>query len=137
MKITNKIYHDSMEYLLELYDGYKEIAPDALYNQFKNSPYGVFEKDESFISLEHGSLIQKNLKFAPEIEVMYILNDLGTTVTYNKDGSLVIYEILDSTEDGLDVIATVSDESGEVEFKVTIETTYDWVTSVALIFFIN
>lgn len=125
MKITHEMYQNSMEYLLGLHDEYKEIAPNELYNQFKNSPYGVFEKDESFISLEHGSLIQKNLKFAPEVEVMYICNDFNITVTYYKDGSLVIHEILDITEDGLDVIATVSDESGEVEFKVEIVTTYN------------
>lgn len=125
MKITNKMYHDSMEYLLELYDEYKEIAPDDLYNQFKNSHYGVFEKDESFIALEHGSLIEKNLKYAPEVEVMYIFNDFYTTVFYNKNGSLSVHEILDTTEDGLSVIANVSDESGKVEFKVTIETTYN------------
>ncbi|KMQ15290.1 hypothetical protein [Bacillus mycoides] len=124
MKITHEIYQNSMERLLELYDEYKEIAPDDLYNQFKNSHYGVFEKDESFIALEHGSLIQKNLKYAPEVEVMYIFNDFEITVNYNKDGSLLIYEILDTTDDGLGVIASVSDESGEVEFKVTIDLMY-------------
>ncbi|MED0826572.1 hypothetical protein [Bacillus pacificus] len=125
MKITHKIYRDSMERLLELYDEYKEIAPDDLYNQFKNSHYGVFEKDESFISLEHGSFIEKNLKSIPEIEVMYMFNDFSTTVIYNKDNSLEINETLYTTDDGLSVIANVSDESGEVEFKVTIELMYN------------
>lgn len=125
MKITNKMYHDSMEHLLELYDEYSEINPNDLYNKFKNSPYGKYEKDESFISLEHGSLIQKNLEFAPEVEVMYIFNDFYTTVIYYKDGSLGVHEVLDSTEDGLEMIATASDESGEIEFKVEIEPMYD------------
>lgn len=125
MKITHKIYRDSMERLLELYDKYKEIAPHDLYNQFKNSHYGVFEKDESFISLEHGSLIEKNLKYAPEVEVMYIFNDFYTSVAYNKDGSLEVHELLDSTDDGLSMFAKVSDESGKVEFKIEIEPTYD------------
>lgn len=121
MKITHEIYHDLMEYLLKVHDEYKEIAPHELYNQFKNSPYGVFEKDESFISLEHGSLIEKNLKSAPDIELVYIFNDFGTTVTYYKDGSLEIYKLLNITEDELTTIAKVSDKSGEVEFKVEIE----------------
>ncbi|HDR7395827.1 TPA: hypothetical protein QCX23_003103 [Bacillus toyonensis] len=125
MKITHEMYQNTMENLLGLYDEYKEIAPDDLYNQFKYSHYGVFEKDESFISLEHGSLIQKNLKFAPEVEVMYICNDFNITVTYYKDGSLEVHEILDTTDDGLGVIATVSDESGEVEFKVEIDLMYN------------
>ncbi|EPZ0458726.1 hypothetical protein [Bacillus sp. CD3-5] len=125
MKITHEMYQNSMERLLELYDEYKEIAPDELYNHFKNSHYGVFEKDESFISLEHGSLIEKNLKSIPKVEVMYIFNDFYTSVIYNKDGSLSVHETLDTTEDGLSVIANVSDESGKIEFKVTIETTYN------------
>ncbi|PFZ64888.1 hypothetical protein [Bacillus wiedmannii] len=125
MKITNKMYHDSMENLLELYDEYKEIAPDELYNQCKNSPYGRYEKDASFITLEHGNLIQRNLECAPDVELMYIFNDYGITVTYYKDDSLTIYEILDITDDGLGVIAGVSDKTGEVEFKIEIEPMYN------------
>ncbi|MEM5663391.1 hypothetical protein ABR763_27455 [Bacillus cereus] len=125
MKITHEMYQNTMENLLGLYDEYKEIAPNDLYNKFKNSPYGVFEKDGSFISLEHGSLIEKNLKSIPEVEVAYLFNDFYTSVIYCKDGSLEVHEILDTTEDGLSVIANVSDASGQVEFKVEIVTTYN------------
>lgn len=125
MKITYKMYLDSMDNLLELYDEYKEIAPNDLYNKFKNSHYGVFEKDENFISLEHGSLIQKNLDLSPEIQLMYVFNDFHTTVIYCKDGSLKVHEVLDSTEDGLEMIATVSDESGKVEFKIEVQPIYN------------
>ncbi|MCC2444236.1 hypothetical protein OCB02_08785 [Bacillus cereus] len=124
MKITNKMYHDSMENLLELYDEYKEIAPDELYNQCKNSHHGLYEIDGRFIALEHGSLIEKNFKSSPDIEVIYTFNDFYTTVTYYKNDSLTICELLDVTKDGLVIFAEVSDVSGEVEFKVEIRPMY-------------
>jgi hypothetical protein len=118
MNITEKIYTETMKHLLELYDEYKEIKPGDLIAEHEHDDW----KDDKFIAIGHGSLIEWDKK---DCKLMYLFNDFYTSVIYNYDDTLIISELLDTTDDGLGIVAVVSDQSGEVTFKIEIDRIYE------------
>ena len=113
MQMTIKEYNETMEYLLELYDEYKAIKPEDLIAEYEHEHW----RDDNFIAICHGGLIEWDMK---NCKLMYLMNDFSISVIYNYDGTLVISELLDTTNE-LITVAKASDETGEVDFKVTIE----------------